>query len=281
MNLIDTDTIGDFTFATYYDDTAENPQDWYDHAAVIIAFDRRSYWKRSTLADQVPDSYVGADKINHELTNLDPDRYVDNYADDDDPESFTGFADWCADMIATFGPNTHVSFVAYEDYGSGGARVYLAGDPIPLLDTEASWRAIVDPDSGLTADGCIVVSPHTAPDTHLDADRYADIVRGDCEELTAYLSGECYGFTVTDTTTGDIVDACGGYIGGYDAVAAEARDVAQWHADQRAASFVWLRAEADHQLDVPDIAVMVAAQRTLWALDELDELLDHESVYNT
>ena len=264
---IDTETVGDFTATTYYDEHAENPQFWYDHTAVIIPFDRRSYWKRSTLADQVPDSFVGVDKLNHDLANLDPDCYVDNYADADDPDSFTGFADWCADMIATFGPGAHVAFVAYEDYGANGARVYLAGDPVPLLDTEASWRAIVDPDSGLTADGCIVISPFTAPGT--DIARYADIVRGDCAELTAYLSGECYGWIVTDTTTGDVVDACGGYIGGYDAVLAEARHIAEWHDDQRHAELAWLRAEAEWRTTGPDVATVLAAPRTLWMLDEL------------
>jgi hypothetical protein len=41
-----------------------------------------------------------------------------------------------------------------------------------------------------------------------------DALRAEVETYAAYLRGDVYAFTVTDTDTGDLLDACGGFYGG-------------------------------------------------------------------
>jgi hypothetical protein len=38
-------------------------------------------------------------------------------------------------------------------------------------------------------------------------------IRSSVEEYSAYLNGECYGFVIRDTNTGDAVDSCWGFYG--------------------------------------------------------------------
>lgn len=268
MHTIDTETHGSYTITTYYDDSAENPQDWHDHAAVFVPWHAPSYFARSHLRDIVPGTWRRPDGTSFDLTCLDAHRYTD--ADD----AAADFVDWANEMRATFGADVHVSFVDYGDYGANGCLIRRLNTPVPLDDPDIihNWAAAVYGDAH--CDGIIAISSLTAPGTDIDA--YDDIVKADCAELQAWTQGAVYGWEITDTTTGDTVHSVWDYYD-YDAMLAEARDVAETEGAYRESTLVWLRAEADGRLAVPDVAVMVAAQQRIWALDELIDG-EHEPV---
>ena len=57
------------------------------------------------------------------------------------------------------------------------------------------------------------ITAETAGAEGLDPAKLREYVVSECEEYGAYLSGEVYGYTITDDETGEEVDGCGGFFG--------------------------------------------------------------------
>lgn len=54
-----------------------------------------------------------------------------------------------------------------------------------------------------------------------------DCLKSEVEVYSAYLSGDCYGYTITDAKTGDNVGGCWGFYGDWKSMLKEARSDAQ------------------------------------------------------
>jgi hypothetical protein len=247
-----------YTITTFVDDDLPNPQDWYDHAAVIIGWSENGWAHRTILDDQAPGTWTRADGAKFELARLRGDRYSDY----DDVE--TGFAEWCDAMTDAFGPDVQIAVLDYADYGSNGARVTLETDLMPVADFADIWQQVVYGDGRIA--GIIAVSSLTTSGT--DPEHWPNIARCDVAELTAYLSGDCYGYEI-EGPNGETIDAIGGFYGNYDHVVAEAERALDHAIEDHANVNAWLHAEAEWHLTIPDLTTMLAADAQLFHLNEL------------
>lgn len=216
MSAAWTETRGPWTITYHYDHDAVNPREDYEHMFVFVGFPHRRYRIGDETLD--PTSLELTCGI-CEGTGLDP-LIEDEQVDCSFCEGHGGMEVRTAAMLRAWLQTERkarwIELVGMIDHS--GVSYYMGGG--------AHWSDAQGWDSGTcglmyVTDERLIEMGHN-PD-EVTPEQLHEWAKGELSEYSSWASGDCYGYVITHTDSGEELDSCWGFYGD-DAVTEAARE---------------------------------------------------------